>query len=181
MAITNLRMSELSPNQIEGSFLTDGVALPNTTGTIAAPAAPTASVVVTVASITPITVGDLVKIDGIGPAGVPVVAGINSIPNSTDMNIQGTRVTTAIAGQPVTVLPVLYLKHNVKRFNLRNLTSGDSWEWNSTMAYGSAFKRTAAGAQSYTATDGFYVRGGAVYLHPDVYAINSSYSFSANY
>jgi hypothetical protein len=180
MAIVNLRFSELAPNQVEGSFSTDGVALPNTTGTIAAPAAPTASVVITVASITPITVGDLVKIDGIGPAGAPVIAGINSIPNSTDMNIQGTRVTTAITNQPVTVLPMLYIKHNVKRFALRNLTSGDLWEWNSTMEYGSAL-RVISNVQSYTVTDGFYVRGGSVYLHPALYSINSNYSFSANY
>lgn len=181
MAITNLRFSELAPNQVEGSFSTDGVALPNTTGTIAAPAAPTANVLVAVASITPLTVGDVIKIDGIGPAGSPVIGGINAIPDSSNINIQGTRVTTAITSQPITVLPVLYIEHNVKRFSLRNLTSGDSWEWNSTMVYGSAFKRTAAGAQSYSATEGFYVRGGSVYLHPALYSINSNYSFSANY
>lgn len=181
MAITNLRLSELSPNQVEGSFSTDGDALPNTTGTIAAPAAPTANILLGVASIAPLTVGDLVEIAGIGPAGAPVVAGINSIPDASNINIQGTRVTTAIVAQTVTVLPVLYLKHNVKRFSLRNLTSGDSWEWNSTMEYGSAFKKSALGVQSFSATEGFYVRGGAVYLHPALYLTSSNYSFSANY
>jgi hypothetical protein len=181
MAITNLRITEVVPNQLEGAFTTDAVALLNGTGTIATPAAATASNLVTVASITPFTVGDVVKVDGIGPSGVPVIAGISAIPDANSIGLQGTRISTATVAQPITVLPVLYLKHNAKRLTLRNLTSGDSWEWDSTMPYGSAFKRVAAGAQSYTATDGFYVRGGAVYLHPALYAINSSYSFRADY
>jgi hypothetical protein len=181
MAITSTIIKEIGNNRIEGSFITDGVALPNTTGTIAAPAAPTANVTVTVASIAPITVGDLVDIVGIGPAGISIVAGINSIPNSTDMNIQGTRVSTAIVAQLITVLPVLFVKHNVKRITMTNLTSGNSFEWNDSMPYGSALKILAAGAQTFSAAQGFYVRGAAVYLHPTMYELNSTYTFSMDY
>jgi len=181
MAIIATTITEVGTNRIEGQFTTDGVALPNTTGTIAAPAAPTANVLITVPAVTALTVGDVVKIDGIGPAGVPVIAGIGTIPDAVTINVQGTRVSTAIAGQPITVLPFLFIKHNIKRVTMTNLTTADSFEWSDLMVHGSRIRKTAAGAQDYSATDGFYVRGACVYLHPAMYAINSTYVFSMDY
>ena len=133
MAITNFSYNVVAEGKIEGRFTTDGAALPATTATIAAPSAPPANTILTAASTAALQVGDLIKIDGAGVAGVPVIGGINQLPNATDLNIQGTRITTAITSQPVTVLPYLFVKHNVKRITLINLTSGDSWEWNKRM------------------------------------------------
>ena len=181
MAIINTVIREIGNNRIEGSFSSDGVALPNTTGTIAAPVAPAVGPVITVATVDPFTVGDVINVPGIGPAGAALVCGISSIPTSTTINIQGTRVTTAMTGQTITVLPFLFVKHNVKRITLRNLTNGTSAEWNESMGYGSAWKVDASGNQASTTTDGFYVRGSIVYLHPTLYAINSNYTFSMDY
>lgn len=181
MAITNLSFMVIADGKIEGRFTTDGTALPNTTGTIAAPSAPPANTVITVVSTAALQVGDLVKIDGAGVAGIPVIGGVNQLPNATDLNVQGTRISTAIAAQPVTVLPYLFVKHNVKRITLMNLTSGVSWEWTRKMGYGAAMVIDAAGSKTFTATDGFYRRGSNVYLHPSMYAINSTYTFSMDY
>lgn len=181
MAITNLVIREVGNNRIEGGFTTDGVAVPSSTGTIAAPISGVNNVLIQVASIAPFFVGDVVQVNGIGPAGANVVCAVIQIPDASNINIRGTRVSTAIAGQPVTVLPLLYVKHNVKRITLRNMTNGTSAEWNEQMGYGGAWKVDASGNQAGTTTEGFFVRGSSVYLHPTLMAINSTYNFSMDY
>jgi hypothetical protein len=181
MALTNVVIKEVGKNRIEGSFSTDGDALPSSTGTIAAPISGLLNVLITVPTIDPFFVGDVVEVTGIGPAGVNLVGAITRIPDASTIDIRGTRVTTPITAQPITVLPYLFIKHNVKRITLRNMTTGASAVWTEDMGYGGAWKVDAAGNQSGTTTDGFYVRGSIVYLHPSLYEINSKYVFSMEY
>lgn len=180
MAINSTRITEVGKNRIEGAFTTDGVVLPNTTGTIATPVFGAGNVLVSVADTGPVNIGDVIKFDGAGPSGANLICAIVAVPTG-QINLQGTRVSTAVAASPITVLPFLFVKHNVKRISMCNFTTGDSWEWSELMGYGAALKKSASGTQTSTATEGFYVRGGCVYLHPALYAINSSYMFSMDY
>jgi hypothetical protein len=139
------------------------------------------NVLVTVASIATLTLGDVIQFNGAGPSGANIVCSIVAIPDSSTINLQGTRVSTAVTNAAITGLPFLFIKHNVKRITLRNLTNNTSAEWNEMMGYGGAWKVDASGNQTATLTEGFFVRGSIVYLHPTLYAIDSNYIFSMDY
>lgn len=156
-------------------FATDATAAIQTTGTIAA-----GQGYLTVASSTGMLAGDFIAVETGNTAGTgPWVSTILGSITATNVNTSVPSSRVAVTNAVVNRFERIETRYRAKKITLTNLTNGDIYVWDTTMADNTAAK--TSGGTTTTITDAILNRSNCICLHPSILPISSNFSMQCDY